>query len=150
MTAAPPNDRKPPGIHPPIRPTPARWPWLVGGGVLALVLLTPLLSSLSAKDEDKDAALVGATSKYDQTWPAPYSETTCVDWLDSMTPEQQFAAAADILAAARNKIDGGSGLPPDTLIDEFAGGVSNVCVEPSMTLMDATFGLYNTEPRFHP
>ena len=67
-----------------------------------------------------------------------------------MTEAQQFAAAADILTSARNKIDGGVGLPPDSLIVEFQSGITNVCMVPSMTLVDATYGLYSTEPRFHP
>jgi len=59
-------------------------------------------------------------------------------------------AAADILTSARNKIDGGTGLPADSMIEDFAGGITTACVVPSMTLTDVTFGLYSTEPRFHP
>ncbi|MCS5732892.1 hypothetical protein [Herbiconiux daphne] len=104
-----------------------------------------LLSSCSTPD-----VTPAAVDKYTQTWTASYSETTCDDWLNVMTPAQQFAGAADILTAARNKIDGGTGLPSDSLIDEFAEGINNVCVIPTMTLTDATYGLYTTEPRFHP
>lgn len=67
-----------------------------------------------------------------------------------MTSAQQFAAAADILESARNKIDEGVGLPPDALTSEFQAGVTNACIIPTMTPTDATFGLYTTEPRFHP
>ena len=122
--------------------------WLgIGCGIpLAIVILVVLIGTLSPKGTSTDPE----TSKYEQTWGAAYTDTTCDDWNTLMTSAQQFAAAADILTAARNKIDGGEGLPPDSLISEFQAGVTNVCVIPSMTLTDATYGLYTTEPRFHP
>lgn len=67
-----------------------------------------------------------------------------------MSPAQQFAGAADILTSARNKIDNGTGMPSDSLIEEFEAGITEVCVIPSMTITEATYGLYTTEPRFHP
>lgn len=122
--------------------------WLgIGCGIPAgLFILVLLLVTLWPKDTSTSTA----PDRYTQTWSRPYSETTCDDWNGSMTPAQQFAAAADILASARNKIDGATGLPPDSLIVEFQAGITNVCVIPTMTLTDATYGLYSTEPRFQP
>ena len=122
--------------------------WLgIGCGIpVALVLLIILVITLTPKR----APSVAPLDEYTQTWDKAYSETTCSDWNGAMTDAQQFAAAADILTSARNKIDGGTGMPFDSLIAEFRSGITNVCVIPSMTLTDATYGLYTTEPRFHP
>jgi hypothetical protein len=101
-------------------------------------------------------ALVGcssgdASSKYEQTWPKGYSRTSCDEWLHDMSSDQRFAAAADMLTGARNKGDGGTGLPPDSMIEEFEAGIDNVCVEPTMSLTGAGAGLYLTErSRFRP
>lgn len=122
------------------------------GGIVVLAVLLGALSTIGSGSDDDDAGSGGddSTSKYTQTWSKQYSDTTCADWNNEMTAQQQFAAAADILTSARNKIDDGTGLPSDALIREFEGGITNVCVEPTMTLTDATYGLYATEPRFHP
>lgn len=112
--------------------------------MLTLVLVGAAIAGCSSSSGSNNS------DKYEQTWPAQYSKTTCTQWLNEMSDQQRFAAAADILTSARNKIDGGSGLPSDALIREFEGGVDTVCVVPTMTLTDATDGLYSTEPRFHP
>lgn len=117
---------------------------------VGIVLFLLFVVSCTVNSSSSDDAEVAEVSKYTQTWTTAYSETTCNDWLSRMTPAQQFAASADILTAARNKIDGGSGLPADSLIEEFSDGINNVCVIPDMTLTDATYGLYTTEPRFQP
>jgi hypothetical protein len=44
-----------------------------------------------------------------------------------MTGQQRFAAAADMLTGARNEGDGGTGLPPDSLILSFQSDVSEAC-----------------------
>lgn len=119
-------------------------PWILAVATAALVLAG--CSSGGATDDEIDPV----PDKYTQTWATSYAETTCEDWNTRMTSGQQFAAAADILTAARNKIDGGTGLPGDPLISEFQGGVTTVCVVPTMTLTDAGYSLYTTEPRFHP
>jgi hypothetical protein len=123
--------------------------WLgIGCGIpVALVLVIVLAVSLSGNDSSPSTVVA---DKYVQTWNQSYSETDCAEWNDVMTPAQQFAAAADILTSARNKIDGGVGLPPDSLISEFEAGITRVCVVPELPLTDATFGLYSTEPRFRP
>lgn len=119
-------------------------------GVVGVIVLVNVLSTLGGDDGEKADNAEVASSRYTQTWSQSYAETSCDEWNLEMTSAQQFAAAADILTSARNKIDGGVGLPPDALTSEFQAGVTNVCIIPTMTLTDATFGLYTTEPRFHP
>src|SRR5689334_3235311 len=98
---------------------------------LALVLLAGCSST-------SDSATGGdAPGKYDQTWATPYSQTTCADWGSRMNDHEQWVAAADMLTGARNKGDGGDGMPSDALIDEFQSGVTTACVEPTMSLTDA-------------
>jgi hypothetical protein len=71
-----------------------------------------------------------------------------------MTEHQKFVAAADMLTGARNKGDGGTGLPPESLITEFESGITNVCQSSklsSQSLADIGAGLYLTErDRFGP
>jgi len=126
--------------------------FIIVGGVMLLIAALAVYNSTTGNntDSDTDTAYVADTSKYNQTWQTDYASTTCDDWLSQMTSSQRFAASADILTSARNKIDGGRGLPSDSLIDEFTDGLDNVCVIPSMTLTDASYGLYTTEPRFSP
>lgn len=121
------------------------------GGIVLLSVLFGVLSTIgSGSDDGASTRAEDRTSKYTQTWSKQYSDTTCSDWNDEMSEQQHFSAAADILTSARNKLDDGTGLPSDALIREFEDGITNVCVEPTMTLTDATYGLYATEPRFHP
>lgn len=65
--------------------------------------------------------------KYKQTWAKSYAATTCAEWRSTMTSQQQWAAAADMLTAARNKDGEKSRMPPDDLITKFQGGVGNAC-----------------------
>jgi hypothetical protein len=61
-----------------------------------------------------------------------------------MTAQQRFAGAADMLTGARSK-DGGSGLPPDAMIERFAGDVTEGCsagAAATMTVADAAVGVY--------
>jgi hypothetical protein len=67
-----------------------------------------------------------------------------------MTSGQRFAAAADMLTSARNKGDGGSGLPPDSLIANFESGVTTACVPPATNLAEVGALLYLSEPVFRP
>ncbi len=149
------TNREPPGIRQP--------PGIPSGGgkgagrpvigclvIVAIVIVGFVACTAIGSSHTSTSSSSSDVSKYTQTWPKSYAETTCADWLQTMTSAQRFAAAADILSSARNKIDGGTGLPPDSLITEFAVGTSNVCVVPTMTITDATYGLYSTEPRFHP
>lgn len=125
--------------------------WIVG----SLVVLGLIFGGSDDEGSDQPATDDPVTSeagpgKFDQTWPSAYSDTTCADWNGRMSSHERFVAAADMLTGARNKGDGGTGLPSDALIEEFEGGITNVCVKPTMTLTDAAVGLYLTEPRFQP
>ncbi|MDA3805438.1 hypothetical protein PED38_11580 [Clavibacter sp. CT19] len=120
------------------------------GGVVVIVIAVMSIAALTSTRDDAPPAEGAGDDKYTQTWTSSYSETSCREWNEEMTTPQKFAASADILTSARNKIDGGTGLPSDSLITEFSAGITNVCIIPTMTLTDATYGLYTTEPRFHP
>jgi hypothetical protein len=113
-----------------------RWPSLFA---LALLLAACGTSTSAGSPADK----------YAQTWSKDYASTTCADWSQAMTQQQRFAAAADILSAARDKIDGGSGIAPDDLIRDFQADVDDACNgAPSAdteTLTDVTYFIYHQE-----
>lgn len=112
--------------------------------VAAVVALTALAACSSGGSSD-------STDKYEQTWTKSYSSTTCAEWNEELTDRQQWAASADMLTGARNRGDGGTGLPSDALVDEFQGGVTTACAVPSMSLAEVGAGLYLTErERFRP
>lgn len=64
--------------------------------------------------------------KAKQTWTKAYDETTCADWANTMTQEQRMIAASDLLTGERSA-DGANSLPPEDMINEFAGGISKAC-----------------------
>lgn len=102
--------------------------------------------------------LAGCTShstpvddKYEQTWTTPYSETTCSAYLNEMTTQQRWAAAADMLAGARNKMDGGSGLPSDDLVTRFAADIAEGCSGgPVAKLTEAAITIYQLDRIYAP
>lgn len=96
------------------------------------------------------ASTPATASRYAQTWTRPYSMTTCDDWSKRMSEGQKLAAAADTLAAARKRSNGGKALPSDALIREFRAGITGACIAPSMTLREVSDGLYKTDSRFRP
>lgn len=113
----------------------------VGAFVAVIAGCNSMLDQRPAASTGTSATIsepVDEGSKYAQTWARSYSVTTCTDWLKYMMESQKFAAAADILTSARNKIDGGADLPADALIREFEFGITTACVVPSMTLTDVT------------
>lgn len=133
------------------------------GGIVAIITLLVLggcSSTPSTSDTDQhsmtsssrsapakgsnETADEAATDKYTQTWPKTYSTTTCEDWQDAMTQAQTWAAAADILTSGRNTIDGGTGLPPDSLITSFRDDISEGCATdvPGLIVTDVAYGVY--------
>lgn len=60
-----------------------------------------------------------------------------------MTQAQKWAAAADILTSARNKVDGGSGVPADGLITSFRDDITEGCSGdvPGLIITDVTYGV---------
>jgi hypothetical protein len=81
--------------------------------------------------------------RYNQTWTKSYGLTTCGDWNDMMTDSQQWGAAADMLASARKKWDGGESLPSDSLVTRFQGDITNACsVDDNHQLPEIAVGIY--------
>lgn len=58
---------------------------------------------------------------------APDETITCSERKADMSDAQRRAAAADILAHARDKADGGKGLPDEALVDKFARAIDTAC-----------------------
>lgn len=138
--------------------------WLIVAGVLLAIIA--LVQWIGGDDDPAPVAQIDDSSdvrqgpggsvdeppgKLEQTWSQDYADTTCAEWAGQMDNHQRFVAAADMLTGARNK-HGGSGLPPDSLIETFQSGISNVCTaEESLGITDAAVGLYLTErARFAP
>jgi hypothetical protein len=90
--------------------------------------------------------------KYKQTWTGGYSTTTCAEWNAMMTKQQRFAYSADVLTAARNKIDGGSGVAPDSLINRFTDDISDGCSSgiKGLTISDVAILAYSSSSRYLP
>lgn len=116
---------------------------------LSALLLTGC-GGTAATPATKSPSAALAVDKYAQTWTKTYSKTTCSDWMNVMTPTQQFAASADILTSGRNKIDNGTGMPSDSLIKDFQAATSDYCVIPSMTLTEATYAVYMDGKKYRP
>ncbi len=91
---------------------------LRSGPVKRTLALVILLTNCASPPAEPD--------KYAQTWPQRYSDTTCSEWLDSMSEPQRFAAAADMLVGARSR-DGSRTLPDDSVITSFQGDIGEAC-----------------------
>jgi hypothetical protein len=123
-------------------------------GVIFLVAIVAILLVVASRESGtgQSAATSDAGDRYAQTWTQDYASTTCSQWAGDMTEQQRFAAAADMLTSARNKRDGGTGLPPDSLIRTFQGGITSGC-QPiaSAKITDIAVFLYLTaRTRFAP
>lgn len=131
---------------PPDEPPPAGTSSGCGKGCLVLFAV-PILVIVVALIVSSHHS--GSGSEYTQTWSKDYASTTCSDWTDQMTAQQRFAASADILSAARDKIDGGSGVAPDSLIRSFEGEIDDACAKPqpapNETLTDVTLFIYQAD-----
>lgn len=66
--------------------------------------------------------------KYTQTWKTPYGTTTCAQFRNEMTDHQRWVMAVDMLVGARKVNSKDAGMPSDAMVDEFEGGLKNVCV----------------------
>ncbi len=122
--------------------------------VLAAVVLL-CSGGIAVKANNSDGgATTGSASKYEQTWPKSYKDTSCSEWTFSMTEQQRLAAAADILLAVRRTDDSSVGLPSDAMITDFGSGISNVCeveIVQSWSLAEMAATVYLTErQRFGP
>ena len=85
----------------------------------------------------------GPDAKFTQTWPTPYAQTTCSQWMGDMTEAQKFTAAADMLVGAQSTDNKNADLPDDDLINAFAGDLTQGC-EPiaTMAITDAAISIY--------
>ncbi len=121
-------------------------PVIIIGGCTALVMfpwtsVTPTASSTATSN----------VNKYVQTWPKDYKSTTCGEWLNKMTEAQRWAASADILTAARNKVSGGSGMPSDALVSKFERNISIGCEgSDAVTILEAAYYVYNYDSTYKP
>lgn len=135
------------------RPNPDTRPWnhkirtyaLAAGGLWAvtLILSFALPAGVSGPSVAENEPAQSEPDKYKQTWSLSYADTTCEAWANQMTDSQQFAAAADILASAWQKIEGSSRFPSDSLIGEFQTAIGDTCVIDSMAITDASYAAYN-------
>jgi len=91
--------------------------------------------------------------KFDQTWKKSYGKTKCDEWLNDMTQRQNFIAAADMLVGSQ-EVDGGTGLPSDSLIKRFRDDITSVCETDygySQPLTDMAVFVYLTDkPTYKP
>lgn len=122
--------------------------WIVALIVVALVGGCSYLASRGGSSTTR------TDDDYTQTWAKSYSATTCEEWAGSMTADQRRVAAADMLTGARNKGDGGTGLPSTSLIATFQSGVSTACSAAgasSLSISEVGATLYLLErERFRP
>lgn len=98
--------------------------WAKGGIAAAVIVSLGVVIALLSNDGNPDP---GETQPFQQTWTKSYDQTDCADWVGAMTQDQQWAAAADMLTGARNKGDGGSGVPSDGLITAFKADITTAC-----------------------
>lgn len=121
--------------------------------VAACVLLAVLTASCgTSTDEASDGSDTSTTEtddsaggKFEQTWPKDYGRTTCREWNNEMSQNENFVAAADILVGSQGVDSDDAGLPDDELIEQFRDGITNACVEPSMKVNEIGALLYLTE-----
>lgn len=109
-------------------------------GVLAVVVVIALLLA-SIRSGDTPKSETASTSKYDQTWSKAYNSTTCAELKGSMTQQQRWAMAADMLVGAR-KADGITAMPSDDLVNAFTGDTLEACTIDSATVTDIGGSLY--------
>jgi hypothetical protein len=82
---------------------------IAGGMIAAAIFSAP---TIGAEPDD---------DKYTQTWPKPYSQTTCLEYRTEMTANQAWVMAADMLTGARDK------LPSDAMASDFAKQMFTAC-----------------------
>jgi len=101
---------------------------LCTGGDLFVIRKLPITASVGIviAAVTYAAPTAGADDKYTQTWPKPYSQTTCDDYQTQMTEKQAWVMAADMLTGARN-MDEETGLPSDALVSDFADQLLTAC-----------------------
>jgi hypothetical protein len=84
-----------------------------------------------------------SNGEYHQTWPKPYSETTCADWKEQMSFDQQFVATADLIEADQGaRTTRLVGLPPEELLNAYREAIDDACTHPSALLETVAIPAY--------
>lgn len=100
----------------------------------------------SSQSPDTESGQQQPDGKFTQTWSKDYSRTTCQEWLASMSRNENFVAAADILVGARSVDDADAGIPEDNLIRQFSGDITDACsVAGDQKLNEIGAAVYLTE-----
>jgi hypothetical protein len=61
-----------------------------------------------------------------EPWTKTAGETTCADWIDTMTPEQRAGLGGALLAVLWDQ-DGAASRPGDAVIARFADAIGGAC-----------------------
>ena len=108
---------------------------------------TPVPSASASSSSDFKS--LPDTDKYHQSWRKQYEVTSCDEFLQSMTAQEQWVTSADMLTAARGELDGADGLPPDALVDDFTAGLQKECQTSSpKSIAAAGATLYSSVPEY--
>jgi hypothetical protein len=101
----------------PGRPRRTRPPWtnIIAAGIVGVILLAIAVGAATHKDKPK------TIGKYEQTWSTSYINTTCDEWLHSMTDHERFVGAHDLANTLKAKDTS------DAFAREFAVDLSTGC-----------------------
>lgn len=114
--------------------------------IAALLALAGCSTSTTTSADDP------AIAKYKQTWTKNYGQTSCSELHSVMTAHQRWAAAADMLSAARHADSGTTDMPEDSLVTKFLGQVDAYCDSGDYaSVADAGGNVYGNErAKFQP
>lgn len=139
---------------------------LIGSGiVLALAVIasmagggtnspdTSAAPTAAGVESSEPTAVAPTPGLYEQTWPVPYEDTTCVHWADQMDDHQRFVMAADFLARSR-QLDGANELAPEDLQRRFQAALDDICQNEgkdiAMKVAEAAAAVYVMSTDFKP
>jgi hypothetical protein len=100
--------------------------------VLPILLIGSLVTGCSSSSGGS-----ATTDRYRQTWKTSYGATTCTQWTKSMSDNERFVAAHDMIIALKAKDQS------DTFASAFAGNVTKGCagVPVGIKLADVAAGI---------
>lgn len=82
------------------------------------------------------SACAGKSETFEQTWPKPYSDTTCAEWSAQTSDDQQFAASAD-LVWEHHKEQGATERPKTRPIVDYQSVMTQECsAKPESTITE--------------
>lgn len=80
-------------------------------------------------------------NRFDQSWETALSETSCLQWVDDMSARERFAAAAELLLAARDET---AGFPTDTQFTYFMSRITDACRDaPGSRVTDTSEAIFS-------